>query len=134
VALPSAPPVALSVVGGERRAMRGDRGAGSILAVAIIGALAAMLTLLFPLCAVLAVKQKVAGAADAAAVAAADVAVGTLPGLPCAAAAIVAEANGAVLRSCTVSVTSATVRTQIRLLGFSVTATATAGQREEGVP
>lgn len=114
--------------------LRGEHGAGSILAVAVIGGLVAMLTLLFPLCAVLAAKQMAAGAADAAAIAAADVAVGTLPGLPCPAAASVAEANGAVLRSCTVNLTTATVSTQIRVLGFSVTARATAGQPEERVP
>jgi secretion/DNA translocation related TadE-like protein len=114
--------------------LRADRGAGSILAVALIGALIAMLTLLFPLCAVVAAKQKAAGAADAAAIAAADVAVGTLPGMPCAAAASVADANGAALRSCTVNLTTATVIAQIRILGFSVSATATAGQRADGVP
>jgi secretion/DNA translocation related TadE-like protein len=116
-----------------RRLLRAERGAGSILAVAVIGALVATLTLLVPLCAVVAAKQKAAGAADAAAVAAADVAVGTLPGLPCSAAASVADANAAVLRSCTVKLTTATVITQIRILGFTVTATATAGQREEGI-
>jgi secretion/DNA translocation related TadE-like protein len=111
----------------------GERGAGSVLGVAIIGALISMLTLLIPLCAVLAAKQEAAGAADAAAIAAADIAVGTLPGLPCAAAASIAEANGAVLRSCTVNLSNATVLTEIRMLGFSVTARATAGQREEVV-
>lgn len=75
----------------------------------------------------LSVRQAVAGAADAAALAAADVASGLLPGFPCAQAERVAEANGATLEACHVDGLIATVSVGSSVLGIPVTAGATAG-------
>lgn len=108
-----------------------QRGSGSILAVAVIGALAALFSLLLPLAIVLSAKQKVWSSADAAALAAADVAVGIAPGAPCVAAASVAGANGVEVTVCRVDGSTATVRTTVVILGFLVRGQATAGQISE---
>ena len=105
----------------------GDRGAGSILAVAVLGAIVAALILLVPLGRALVLRSTVVGAADAAALAAADVARGLVPGTPCAVAASVAHANGALLERCGVDGVIVTVRVSDSLLGFPIAATATAG-------
>ena len=104
-----------------------DRGAGSILAVAIIGALCALTALVLPLYTVLVIRASVAGAADAAALAAADARVGRATGFPCEQAAVVAEANGADLVSCTVDGLVVTVSVSRPVAGFVVRAAATAG-------
>ncbi len=80
-----------------------------------------------PLYVVLTAKQAAAGAADAAALAAATVAAGIAPGVPCAVAASLAAANGASLTRCELDGAIVTVRVGIRILGFDVPATATAG-------
>lgn len=80
-----------------------------------------------------AVRQAVAGAADAAALAAADTASGILPGYPCDAAAATVAANGSGLASCEVDGLVATVTATRYLLGFAVSARATAGPPPSGV-
>lgn len=105
----------------------GERGAGSILAIAVLAGVVATLVLFAPLCRVLVVRAQVAGAADAAALAAADVARGISPGIPCVLAASVATANGAVLDRCQVDGVIVTVRVSVVTLGFPVMVTATAG-------
>ena len=120
-------------VTGRRDPASGERGSGSILAVAIIAAMLASLSLLLPLCLVLAAKQRAAGAADAAALAAADVAVGIHPGSPCPAASAVAAANGATLARCVVDGTTVTVRAVTVAWGIPVPAQATAGRPEVAV-
>lgn len=109
----------------------GERGAGTILVVAIIGAVMTITGVALPLSSVLVVRQRVAGAADAAALAAADVVVGRLPGEPCALASSVAEANRATLMACTVDGLVVTVRTSASALGMAVAGTATAGPPRE---
>ena len=93
----------------HRRARTRDRGSGSILAVAILGALFAVTAVLVPVLALLPAKQSVQGAADAAALAAADTASGLMPGVPCEMAALAAELNAARLVGCTVDGLTATV-------------------------
>jgi secretion/DNA translocation related TadE-like protein len=104
-----------------------DDGAGSILTVAILGAAITLCMMLAPLYMGLAARQSVAGAADAGALAAADIAVGRVPGVPCEAASRVAAANGASIVSCDVDGLIVTVTARRTLLGIAVTATATAG-------
>lgn len=113
--------------------MRSERGSGTILAVAIVGGVVAVTGLALPLYMGYAVRQAVAGAADAAALAAADTASGLLPGYPCDAAAVVAAANGSGLASCEVDGLVATVTATRYLLGFAVSARATAGPPPSGV-
>ncbi len=113
--------------------MNDDRGSGSLLAVSIVAAMLALASLLLPLSIVLSAKHRAAGAADAAALGAADVAVGALPGIPCDSAAAVARANGAALSACRVDGAVVTVRVVILVLGFDVRASATAGPPPSGV-
>ncbi len=110
-----------------------DDGSGSILTVAIIGAVTALSLMLLPLYTGFAARQSVAGAADAAALAAADTVVGIVPGVPCAAASTVAAANGASILSCDVDGLIVTVTAARMLLGVSVTAAATAGPADSTV-
>lgn len=104
-----------------------ERGSGTILAVALVAGIAALMSLSLPLYIGLAVRQSVAGAADAAALAAADVAVGIVPGYPCDAAGRVVAANGAALSSCELDGLVVTVSATRWILGIPVTSYATAG-------
>ncbi len=106
----------------------GERGSGSILAVAIVAAVLLMFAAMLPVASVLSAHQRAAGAADASALAAADVAVGISAGSPCPVAEIVAEANGTRLRGCLIDGTTATVRVSTSVFGFAVSARATAGR------
>ncbi|MCU1403444.1 MAG: hypothetical protein JWM70_1768 [Microbacteriaceae bacterium] len=107
--------------------MSNDRGSGSILAVAVMATMLGTVSLLVPLYGVLVAKQQAAGAADAAALAAADVAVGIVAGQPCSVAASLATANGASLGRCQVDGVIVTVTVRVPAFGFEVGAAATAG-------
>jgi secretion/DNA translocation related TadE-like protein len=105
----------------------GDRGSGSVLAVGLIAAIAVLTAVLVPLYSALATRSSVGVAADAAALAAADVAVGIAPGIPCETARRVVSAQGAALTSCAVDGLIVTVVASRRILGVDVVAAATAG-------
>ncbi len=105
-----------------------DQGSGSILGVAILGAVIVVISLVFPFQIVLAAKQRIASAADASALAAADIAAGMLSGFPCPAASQVAGEHGATVTHCRIEGTTVTVRTSTIVLGFQIAAQATAGQ------
>jgi secretion/DNA translocation related TadE-like protein len=107
--------------------MREDNGSGSLLGVAIAGSTVAAMILLVPLYLGLGIRESVASAADASALAAADVAAGTFPGVPCDLAATVATANHAALDACATDGLVVTVRTSVGFLGLTLAATATAG-------
>lgn len=109
------------------RGLRTESGAGSILVLAILAAVIGLTALALPLYSVLVTKRAVGGAADAAALAAADVAVGRAPGAICVVAARVAEANDAVLTGCRPDGLVVTVRAETVVLGFTVAAVASAG-------
>jgi len=89
--------------------------------------------LMFPLVAVLQGRQRVAAAADAAALAASSVSMGILPGIPCEQASRVAVANGASVSGCEVDGEVVTVRAADRILGFEIAVSATAGPPGVGV-
>lgn len=103
-----------------------------MLSVAIVAAMLAAVSLLVPLSIALVAKQRAAGAADAAALAAADIAIGLVPGSPCSAAESVAGANGARLRACEIDGVIVTVRVEVPVAGFEVSGAATAGPPAEG--
>ena len=105
----------------------GERGSGSVLAVALLGALFTLTAVLVPVLALLPVSQSVQGAADAAALAAADVASGLVPGVPCVTAARAAELNGARLVACSVDGLIATVAVSRTAGGFPIGSRARAG-------
>lgn len=104
-----------------------DAGSGSLLAIALIGATLASLALGVPLLVGIGVRQSVANAADASALAAADVAAGIFAGSPCTVAADVATANGVRLDGCAVDGRVVTVRTSAEFLGIPLATSATAG-------
>lgn len=72
-------------------------------------------------------RQRVIGAADNAAIAAADAARGLVPDSPCPVAERVAEANRAELRSCEVDGYVVTVEVGASIWGVPLRARATAG-------
>lgn len=106
---------------------RPDSGSGSILGVGILAGMLALAALLFPLAGVLTARHLVGAAADASALAAADVAAGIFPGLPCDAAARITHAIGVSLDACKVDDAVVTVRVNTAVFGLTVTASATAG-------
>lgn len=79
-----------------------ERGSGAVLVVAMLGAIVMVTVTLIPLSGAFIASQNAANAADSAALAAADVASGLLPGIACERAASVSTANGATLNSCSV--------------------------------
>lgn len=107
--------------------MRADRGAGAVLALAIVGATTVALLAVLALGAALVVRQRVIGAADAAALAAADGASGAVAGVPCGLAERVAEANRTVLGSCHLDGLVATVSVTATVGVIPFTARSTAG-------
>ena len=108
-----------------------DRGSGSVLAVGLVAGILCLAVLCAPLLAAMPAAQHVAGAADAAALAAADVASGALPGVPCETAGRVASANGVEVGRCDLDGTVATVSVSTRVAGFEIAVTATAGSPPE---
>jgi secretion/DNA translocation related TadE-like protein len=106
---------------------RSEGGSGSVLGIALVGAIVGLTVAVGPLYAVLAARSTVAGAADAAALAAADARVGVVTGFPCDRAAEAATANGATLTACEVDGLIATVSVSRTILGFDLESTATAG-------
>jgi secretion/DNA translocation related TadE-like protein len=107
--------------------LRAERGSGSILAVAVMASVLAVAGMMVPVTAALVVKQRVAGAADAAALAAADTASGLLAGFPCEAAGRAARANDAEIGSCVIEGMMATVTARANYLGLAITVSARAG-------
>lgn len=124
---PSAAPTTNS-----RWAGNDDRGSGSLLAIAIVAATLACVMLVLPFSAVLVARARVTGAADAAALAAADAASGISPGIPCRIASAVARANGGELRDCLADGVIVTVRVSTAIFGFPVSSSATAGPASAG--
>lgn len=111
-----------------------DEGSGSVLVVALAAAVLMLTGLALPLNQALTVRQVVANAADAAALAAADTASGLVAGYPCANAARAAELNGAALGECVLSGTDARVTAVRHVLGVPVTVAAWAGPPVELQP
>ncbi|GAA1750580.1 Rv3654c family TadE-like protein [Agromyces humatus] len=111
----------------RRRAIGDDSGAATVVALGLVGAIVALAALLAPTLGVLVATQRVANAADAAALAAADATSGAVPGVPCDLAASVAARNGATLTGCEVDGPVASVTAQSTIFGFAVVARARAG-------
>ncbi len=107
--------------------MSDERGAGAVVALAIVGATVIVLLAVLALGAALVLRQRIIGAADGAALAAADAASGAVAGVPCTVAARVAEANGAALDVCAVDGLTATVTVRASLGPVPFSARSTAG-------
>ena len=106
---------------------RSERGAASVLALGIVGAVVGATALIVPITTVFVASQRAENAADAAALAAADAISGAVPGVPCALAAIVASRNGAAVASCSTDGPMATVTVAVSVAGFELGASARAG-------
>jgi secretion/DNA translocation related TadE-like protein len=104
-----------------------ERGSGGVLALAMLAMLAVLTLAAVGVGAALAARQRVVAAADAAALAAADTALGIHPGVPCQVAAVVAEAHGATLVRCALDGVVATVTVAAEIAGVTVAASARAG-------
>ena len=101
--------------------------AGTILAVGLV-ACAATLTASLALAGSAAVfGQRLAGAADAAALAAADAASGAVGGIPCESAATIAGAADAELTACDIAGLTVTVTVSARFGALTTTSSARAG-------
>ena len=109
-----------------------EQGAGSILAIAVLGATVLLTTLIVSTFALLAVGRSVANAADAAALAAADTASGAIAGYPCPAADAVAALNEVAVTRCVVAGLIASVSVTRTVLGIELAASARAGPPPEG--
>ena len=107
--------------------MRDDRGSGGVLALAVVGASVIVAVAVLGLGSALVVRQRVIGAADAAALAAADGASGALAADPCTAAARAAIANRASLVGCRIDGLVATVEVSARFGVTPFRARSTAG-------
>ena len=82
------------------RLLRDDRGGGTVLALALVMVVVTIGLSGVVLASALTARQRVVGAADLAALAAADAASGAIGGRPCEVAASVARGNSARLMAC----------------------------------
>lgn len=101
--------------------------AGSVLAIGVLAVAAAVTLGMSAVGGAAVVSQRVSGAADAAALAAADGASGAVSGEPCDRAGAVAAASGALLTQCATAGLIATVTVVARYAGVEVSASARAG-------
>jgi secretion/DNA translocation related TadE-like protein len=104
-----------------------ERGAGSVLAVGVIAVVVLCLGLVAPLAVVLQASRQAAAAADAAALAGADTALGAAPGVPCDRARAVATSNGATRFRCRQNGLLVRVDLAVVVLGLAVPGAARAG-------
>ncbi|MCI0158103.1 hypothetical protein KNO15_15490 [Leifsonia shinshuensis] len=104
-----------------------ERGSGTVLALATVAVLAAVTAAVVLVCGAWAARQRAGIAADAAALAGADVAVGRAAGDPCTRARLVAGANGATLAECAVAGVVVSVTAVVPYAGWRAEAPARAG-------
>jgi secretion/DNA translocation related TadE-like protein len=104
-----------------------DRGAGAVLAIALVMAVVVFGLAGVSLAAALSARQRVIGAADLAALAAADAASGAIGGAPCDVAAGVVRANGTRLAGCSSAGLVVTVTVAGSFAGIPIVAHARAG-------
>ncbi|KZE92825.1 hypothetical protein AVP42_02090 [Agromyces sp. NDB4Y10] len=104
-----------------------ERGAASVLALAIVGAVVALAAASIAVLGGFVASQVAANAADAAALAAADALSGVVPADPCGIARTAAERNGARLVHCKLAGPAASVAVAVAAPFAEVTAEARAG-------
>lgn len=109
------------------RSLRGDRGSGSVLALAVVATVLTLGIVVVTLGSALAARQRVVAAADAAALAAADTLLGAVPGQPCERARQLAAAHRTSLLHCRLDGAEATVEVAGVAFGVSITARSRAG-------
>lgn len=107
--------------------LREEAGAGSVLAVGVMGALVALLLATLPVATLLTGHQRAANAADAAALAAADTLSGRVAGFPCDTARVVASRNQATLGACAIEGATVVVDAIVETPLGAITVAARAG-------
>lgn len=108
--------------------MNREEGAGTVMAVTVIAVIVSVVVLLAPVAVVLEARHRAEAAADSAALAAADTALGLATGTPCTRAGeVVAAVAGPVLVSCRQRGDLVRVEVRADPLGLPVTAVAVAG-------
>ncbi len=107
--------------------MKREEGAGTVLALALVAAVVAAFLLAAAGALVLDGHRRVVAAADAAALAGADVALGNATGAPCDRAAALAAVTGVRLDRCAQHGTLVRVHATTTVLGVEVGADAVAG-------
>lgn len=107
--------------------MVSQRGSGTVLMLALCAAVIAFAVAVSAALGLVVTRQRANGAADAAALAGADVASGARPGAVCVVAAGIAQSNGAVLGECTVEGETVTVAASVTWMGVVVVGRAKAG-------
>jgi len=112
-------------------ALAEDGGSASVAVIGLLAALLAVSVAAVGVCGLLAMKQHVSAAADAAALAAADAASGRVEGYPCDRAGRAAGLNGATLVSCRVDGLVAVVSASTSVVGVPITVWARAGPPPE---
>lgn len=105
-----------------------DGGSVTVVAAALVGVVLALALAVASAGGVLVERHRLAGAADAAALAAADAASGMTGEVPCDSAGRLASAGGARMTSCRTEGSTATIELSKAVGPFAVRATATAGQ------
>jgi len=111
-----------------------ERGAGSLLSLATVGAIATLAVAMTWGAMGWVGSQYAANAADAAALAAADTLAGAVAGVPCEVAAETAQRNGATLQACELLALVATVRVSVSRFSIVSEAAARAGPPPEKYP
>lgn len=106
---------------------RRERGAGSVLALAVVAVTVTVTLAAVGVAGAWGASRKAAVAADAAALAAADAAVGRTDADPCGLAETVARANGATLTDCVLAGVLVTVDVAVPYHGWEASASARAG-------
>ena len=106
---------------------RDDRGAGAVLAIALVMAVVVVGLAGVTLAAALSARQRVIGASDLAALAGADAASGAIAGVPCEVAAAVARGNGTRLTGCEARGPIVSVSVSCSFAGIPISAAARAG-------
>ncbi|MFD1715492.1 Rv3654c family TadE-like protein [Amnibacterium flavum] len=104
-----------------------DAGAGSALIIALVAAIVLVAATTLPLYMGFSSARRVAAAADASALAAADTASGALPGVPCEAAESVASLNGVRVERCDVHGAIVTIVVADEVLGLPLEGRSRAG-------
>lgn len=107
--------------------IRDERGSGSILALALVAATVVVALAVLSLAAGLGVRQRLIGAADTAALVAADGASGALAVIPCEAAARVAALAGGRVVRCRIDGLIATIDVVGAFVGVPIRVRSSAG-------
>ncbi|WP_236713589.1 Rv3654c family TadE-like protein [Rathayibacter tanaceti] len=110
-----------------------EAGSATVVAVGVIAGTVLVTAAVLAGCVVLVGHQRSIAAADASALAAADVASGLLPGEPCAAAGRVARAGGATLSRCELEGGVASVEVTVAVGPLPLAARSRAGPPEGGL-